>query len=87
MNDEGEYIGQALIHAFVTNPQNECIDARGKLTREEIEADYDWNTPLFRRVTKDEVHTYLLNGFLESPKVGESEQLKNHINEHIHLYK
>jgi hypothetical protein len=85
--DDGKRIGQALIHAYVVNPNsNHCIDVRGKTTKEEIEKEYDWNCPIYRRVTIEEVQGYMACSFLDPPQDGELEELRRYIQEHKEIY-
>lgn len=78
--------GQSLIHAYVVTPNNHFLDVRGKVTKEEIAEEHNWNKPIYRRVTIEEVQEYMDSGFLARPYKGELEELKQHIQENEVLY-
>ena len=79
-------IGQALIHAYVVTPNNQCLDISGIITREQIKERYKGNRPIYRRVTIAEIQGYIESGFLEKPYENEIEQLHAYIKKNKKLY-
>lgn len=83
--EDGEEYGEVLVHAYVIK-NGICVDIEGPKNRENIEADFDWNEPIYVSKTKEQVVEMINSGLLEPAADGEMEILRHYILTNLSKY-
>ncbi|MDC0764857.1 hypothetical protein POF51_29485 [Brevibacillus sp. AG] len=83
---DGMKIDTALVHAYCIGSDNVMFDARGRITREVVEEDYEFNEPEILATSPQRLCELMDQGVLETLKLGELDSIRAYIRNNLIKY-